>query len=70
MKYERFDTIKGCVVCSTRSGSYVECDGGVNAFLPGYSFKNGTELICSVWAVKPDGFLILRLDSVAHDRAA
>jgi len=64
--FEKFDTVRGRVVCSTKKGCYVEC-GGVNAFLNRYSFKEGTEVICSVIAVKPeDGFAILGLDSVVY----
>ena len=62
---EKFDTVMGRVVCSTRKGCYVECDG-VNAFLNRYSFKEGTEVICSVIAIKADGFAILGLDSVVE----
>ena len=63
--FSKFDTVKGRVICSTKKGSYVECDG-VNAFLNRYSLKEGTEVICSVIAVKPDGFAILGLDSVVY----
>jgi len=66
---EKFDVVKGFVTCSTKKGSYIECENGTTAFLNRYSLKSGTKVMCSVIAVKPDGFPILGLDSVLYEAA-
>ena len=67
---EKYDNVSGRTTCTSQSGTFVELTNGQNGWIGKVRLPIGVDVICTVYAVKDDGFAILNLDSVRYAEAA
>ncbi len=68
--FEKYDSIIGTTTCASSKGTFVELTDGRSGWINQVHLPSGVSVICTVYAVKEDGFPILTLDSVRYEEAA